>query len=89
MSGYLLKNVSAEDRFDTIFTVHESDVYISKEMVSYLAQGFVNRHKEDGDSLSKLQQCFVLAAHSCAFSTGRDQCVIGSFQWVDFYSIGA
>lgn len=56
VSGYLLKNASEKDLLEAIRTVHEGGVYICKEMVSYLVQGFVHRHKEDGDGLLQLSE---------------------------------
>lgn len=56
VSGYLLKNASEKDLLEAIRTVHEGGVYICKEMVSYLVQGFVRRHKEDGDGLLQLSE---------------------------------
>lgn len=56
VSGYLLKNASEKDLMDAIRTVHEGGIYICKEMVPYLVQGYVNRHKEDGDGLLQLAE---------------------------------
>ncbi len=53
-SGYVLKNAPEEDLLSAINTVHGGGVYISKEMVPYLVQGFVNRHQEESDSYLKL-----------------------------------
>ena len=56
VSGYLLKNASEKDLLEAIRTVHEGGIYICKEMVPYLVQGYVNRHKEDGDGLLQLAE---------------------------------
>lgn len=46
VSGYLLKNVPEEELIEAVHTVYEGSDYISKEMVPYLVDGFVNRHEE-------------------------------------------
>ena len=56
VSGYLLKNASEKDLLEAIRTVYEGGIYICKEMVPYLVQGYVNRHKEDGDGLLQLAE---------------------------------
>lgn len=56
VSGYLLKNASEKDLLEAIHTVLEGGIYICKEMVPYLVQGFINRHKEDGDGLFQLSE---------------------------------
>ena len=55
-SGYLLKNAPEKDLLEAIRTVHEGGVYVCKEMVPYLVQGFVHRHKEDGGGLLQLAE---------------------------------
>ena len=55
-SGYLLKNAPEKDLMEAIRTVHEGGVYVCKEMVPYLVQGFVHRHKEDGGGLLQLAE---------------------------------
>ena len=55
-SGYLLKNASEKELTEAIRTVYEGGVYVSKEMVPYLVQGFVNRHKEDKEDFLKLSE---------------------------------
>lgn len=56
VSGYLLKNASEKDLLDAIHTVQQGCIYICKEMVPYLVQGYVNRRKEDGDGLLQLAE---------------------------------
>ena len=56
VSGYLLKNASEKDLLEAIRTVQEGGIYICKEMVPYLVQGYVNRHKEEGDGLLQLAE---------------------------------
>lgn len=46
VSGYLLKNVPEEELIEAVHTVYAGSDYISKEMVPYLVEGFVNRHEE-------------------------------------------
>lgn len=46
VSGYLLKNVPEEELIEAVHTVYSGRDYISKEMVPYLVEGFVNRHEE-------------------------------------------
>ena len=46
VSGYILKNVPEEELLEAIHTVYNGSDYISKEMVPYLIDGFVNRHEE-------------------------------------------
>lgn len=53
-SGYVLKSASEEELFEAIRSVHGGGVYFSREMVPYLVQGFVNRHKEEKGSYLKL-----------------------------------
>ena len=56
VSGYLLKNASEKDLLEAIRTVQEGGIYICKEMVPYLVQGYVNRRKEEGDGLLQLAE---------------------------------
>ncbi len=56
VSGYLLKNTSEKELLEAIRTVHGGSVYICKEMVPYLVQGYVNRHNEDDDGLLQLTE---------------------------------
>lgn len=53
-SGYILKNAPEEELFEAIRTVYKGGVYISKEMVPYLVQGFVHRHEEKKGSYLEL-----------------------------------
>ncbi|MBR0409782.1 MAG: response regulator transcription factor [Eubacterium sp.] len=55
-SGYLLKSSSEEELIEAIRSVHEGGVYVCKEMVPYLVQGFVNRHKEEKEGYLKLSE---------------------------------
>lgn len=55
-SGYLLKSSSEEELIESIRSVHEGGVYVCKEMVPYLVQGFVNRHKEEKEGYLKLSE---------------------------------
>ena len=55
-SGYILKSSSEEELIEAIRTVHEGGVYVCKEMVPYLVQGFVNRHKEEKEGYLKLSE---------------------------------
>ena len=48
VSGYVLKNAPENELIDAIHTVYEGSDYISKEMVPYLVEGFVQRHEEKG-----------------------------------------
>ena len=54
VSGYVLKSATEHVLIEAIRTVSGGGVYISKEMVPFLIQGFVNRHKEYNDSVLKL-----------------------------------
>lgn len=56
ISGYLLKNASEKDLMEAIRTVYAGGVYICKEMVPYLVQGYVNRNREDSDKLPQLAE---------------------------------
>lgn len=56
VSGYLLKSSSEEELIEAIRSVHEGGVYVCKEMVPYLVQGFVNRHKEEKEGYLKLSE---------------------------------
>lgn len=53
-SGYVLKSSKTEVLMEAIRSVSEGGVYICKEMVPYLVQGFVNRHAPDAESYLKL-----------------------------------
>ena len=53
-SGYILKNAPEEELLEAIRTVYNGGVYISKEMVPYLVQGFVQRHEEKKGSYLEL-----------------------------------
>lgn len=55
-SGYVLKNGSEEELLEAIHTVYNGGVYICKEMVPYLVQGFIHRHNEDSNSYLKLAE---------------------------------
>lgn len=55
-SGYLLKNAPESELLEAINTVYQGGVYICKEMVPYLVQGFVNRHSEASDSYLHLAE---------------------------------
>jgi two-component system response regulator NreC len=55
-SGYILKSSSEEELIEAIRTVHAGGVYVCKEMVPYLVQGFVNRHKEEKEGYLKLSE---------------------------------
>ncbi|MCC8025298.1 MAG: response regulator transcription factor [Clostridium sp.] len=55
-SGFLLKNSSEEVLLEAIRTVYNGGVYISKEMVPYLVQGFVHRHTEETNSYLNLSE---------------------------------
>lgn len=46
-SGYVLKNAPESELLEAIRTVYGGGVYVCKEMVPHLVQGFVHRHKED------------------------------------------
>ena len=50
-SGYVLKNAPEDELLEAIRTVHDGGVFISKEMVPYLGQSFVNRHEKNGSYL--------------------------------------
>ena len=50
-SGYVLKNAPEDELLEAIRTVHDGGVFISKEMVPYLVQSFVNRHEKNGSYL--------------------------------------
>ena len=56
ISGYLLKNASEKDLMEALRTVYAGGVFICKEMVPYLIQGYVGRHREDGDGLLQLAE---------------------------------
>jgi two-component system response regulator NreC len=53
-AGYVLKNVSVEELMEAIRTVSDGGVYVCKEMVPFLVQGFVNRHSVGSDSFLRL-----------------------------------
>ncbi len=53
-TGYILKNAPEEELLEAIRTVYNGGVYISKEMVPYLVQGFVQRHEEKKGSYLEL-----------------------------------
>ena len=53
-AGYVLKDVQVEELMAAIRAVSEGSVYVCREMVPYLVQGFINRHSEDEDSYLKL-----------------------------------
>ena len=59
ISGYLLKNASEKDLMEALRTVYAGGVFICKEMVPYLIQGYVGRHREDGDGLLQLAERVV------------------------------
>ena len=50
-SGYVLKNAPEDELLEAIRTVYDGGVFISKEMVPYLVQSFVNRHEKNGSYL--------------------------------------
>ena len=56
ISGYLLKNASEKDLMEALRTVYAGGVFICKEMVPYLIQGYVGRHREDSDGLLQLAE---------------------------------
>ena len=56
ISGYLLKNASEKDLMEALRTVYAGGVFIYKEMVPYLIQGYGGRHREDGDGLLQLAE---------------------------------
>ena len=56
VSGYVLKNAPENELIDAIHTVYEGSDYISKEMVPYLVEGFVNRHEEKWDGYLSLRE---------------------------------
>ena len=47
-SGYVLKNAPEEELLEAIRTVYDGGVFVSKDMVPYLVQSFVNRHEKNG-----------------------------------------
>lgn len=53
-SGYVLKSSKTEVLMEAIRSVSEGGVYICKEMVPFLVQGFVNRHAQETESYLKL-----------------------------------
>ena len=55
-SGYILKNAPETDLLEAIRMVYEGGVYVCKDMVPYLVQGFVHRHKEDTGGLLQLAE---------------------------------
>lgn len=55
-SGYVLKNAPESDLLEAIRTVHDGGVYVCKEMVPYLVQGFIHRHKEGSGGLLQLAE---------------------------------
>ena len=56
VSGYVLKNAPEADIVDAIRTVQDGGVYVSKEMLPYLVQGFVNRNREEEDAHLRLTE---------------------------------
>jgi two-component system response regulator NreC len=56
VSGYVLKNAPEADIVDAIRTVQDGGVYVSKEMLPYLVQGFVNRNQEQEDAYLRLTE---------------------------------
>lgn len=54
-SGYVLKNAQEDELLLAIRTVYAGSDYISREMVPYLVQGFVNRHEEGDGSYLQLR----------------------------------
>ena len=56
ISGYLLKNASEKDLMEALRTVYAGGVFICKEMVPYLIQGYVVRHRENGDGFLQLAE---------------------------------
>lgn len=56
VSGYVLKNAPEEELIDAVHTVYAGSDYISKEMVPYLVEGFVNRHEEGKDGYLSLRE---------------------------------
>lgn len=56
VSGYVLKNAPEADIVDAIRTVKDGGVYVSKEMLPYLVQGFVNRNREEEDAYLRLTE---------------------------------
>ena len=53
-SGYVLKNAPEQELLEAIRTVYSGSVYISREMVPYLVQSFVNRHDDKSGSYLEL-----------------------------------
>lgn len=56
VSGYVLKNAPEEELIEAVHTVYAGSDYISKEMVPYLVEGFVNRHEEGKDGYLSLRE---------------------------------
>ena len=56
VSGYVLKNAPEEELIDAVHTVYAGSDYISKEMVPYLVEGFVNRHEEGKEGYLSLRE---------------------------------
>lgn len=51
VSGYILKNAPEEELLEAIRSVYNGGIYISKKMVPYLVQGFVQRNEKKGSYL--------------------------------------
>ena len=49
-------HISNDELIEAIHTVYGGSDYISKEMVPYLVEGFVNRHEEKGDGYLSLRE---------------------------------
>lgn len=56
VSGYVLKNAPEEELIEAVHTVYAGSDYISKEMVPYLVEGFVNRHEGGKDGYLSLRE---------------------------------
>ncbi len=54
VSGYVLKNAPEEELIEAVRTVYQGGKYISKEMLPYLVDGFVNRHQETDTDITVL-----------------------------------
>ena len=47
VAGYVLKNAQESEILEAIYTVRDGGNYVSKDMLPYLVQGFVNRNREE------------------------------------------
>ncbi|MBQ2634526.1 MAG: response regulator transcription factor [Oscillospiraceae bacterium] len=55
-SAYVLKNGAEQELLDAIRTVYAGGVYVCKEMVPYLVQGYVQRQKGDDNGFLDLAE---------------------------------